>query len=122
MLIFVVLIIIAVVSFLIYFKNPNATITPIICEVSLVALVILSIIAIGVRITEPALYESNKQLYNSLTYQLEHDIGKFELYEKITDWNVDLAEGKVMQNNIWFGALWHNYYDKFDFIEFPEGG
>lgn len=82
--------------------------------------------AIGVHITEPALYESNKQLYNSLTYQLEHDIydndndiGKFELYEKITDWNIDLAEGKVMQNNIWFGALWHNYYDEFDFIEFP---
>lgn len=129
MLIFVVLIIIAVISLLISFKTLNKTITPIICGVSLALLLILSIMAIGVHITEPTLYESNKQLYNSLTYQLEHDIydndndiGKFKLYEKITDWNADLATGKVMQDNIWFGAFWHNYYDEFEFIEFPEGG
>lgn len=129
MLIFAVLLIIALVSLLISFKTIDEIITPIICGVSLAILAIASIMAIGVQITEPALYESNKQLYNSLTYQLEHniydnsnDIGKSELYEKITNWNTDLATGRVMQDNIWIGAFWPDYYDEFDFIKFPEGG
>lgn len=129
MLIFVVLLIIALASLLIYFKTCDKVITPIICGVSLALLAILSIMVICAHIMEPALYESNKQMYNSLTYQLEHyiydsnnDIGKFELYEKITNWNTDLATGKIMQDNIWIGVFWHNYYDEFDFIEFPEGG
>lgn len=129
MLIFAVLLIVALASLLIYFKTIDNIITIIICVLSIILLVILSILAIGVHITEPALYESNKQLYNSLTYQLEHDvydndndIGKSGLYAKITNWNTDLARGRVMQDNIWIGVFWNNYYDEFDFIEFPEGG
>lgn len=122
MMIFMVLIFIALASFLLYWQIHD-NITPIIIKVCLAALVILSTMLIGTRIAEPALYESNKQLYNSLTYQLEYDIydnniDKAQLYEKVTNWNMDLAKGKVMQDNIWIGVFWHDYYDKFNFIEF----
>lgn len=127
MLIFVVLIIIATASLLISFKTLDQMIAPVLCGVSLALLLILSIMATFVHITEPALYESDKKVYDSLAYQLKHDIydndiGKYKLYEKITNWNTDLATGKIMQDNIWIGVFWYNYYDEFDFIEFPEGG
>lgn len=66
----------------------------------------------------------NQQQYNSLVYQLEHnlydndnDLGKKELYDQIQDWNEDLAEGKALQRDIWVGAFYPNIYDEFDFIE-----
>lgn len=91
----------------------------------IVMLFIFTVVSIGA----PADIVTNQQLYNSLTYQLEHnlydndnDIGKKELYNQITDWNVDLAKNKRMQHNIWIGMFYPNIYDQFDFITFPEEG
>lgn len=70
---------------------------------------------------------ANIQLHDSLIYQLEHnlyendnDIGKQELYEKITKWNTDLARGKALQRDFWIGVFYPNIYDDFEFIKLPE--
>lgn len=128
MLIFVVLIAITILSFVVVIKSCNDSFA-IIPGVSSAVLIILAIIAISTNITYSGDMEANKKLYESLTYQLENDIydsdnniGKSELYEKITDWNTDLARGKAMTHNIWIGVFWSDAYDEFNFIEFPEGG
>lgn len=128
MLIFVVLIVISIISFIITVKSRNDLLT-IISVVSLAVLIILASMAILTNIMYSGYMEANKKLYESLTYQLENNIydsdnniGKAELYEKITDWNTDLARGKAMTHNIWIGVFWSDVYDEFDFIEFPEGG
>lgn len=128
MLIFVVLIAITILSFVIAIKSCNELLV-IIPGISLTVLIILAIIAILTNITYSGDMEANKKLYESLTYQLENNIydsnnniGKSELYEKITNWNTDLARGKAMTHNIWIGIFWSDVYDEFDFIEFPEGG
>lgn len=127
MLIFVILLIITSVSFFasITSKKTMTVIYVIIYSLGLALTILLFVMMLYMRITEPAFYESNKEIYNSLTYQLENnvyeaDIGKFKLYEKITKWNSDLAKGQTMQNNIFVGAFYHHYYYRFDFIEFPE--
>lgn len=67
---------------------------------------------------------SNEQRYESLVYQLEsnlydndNDLGKKELYNQIQDWNEDLAKGKTMQHDFWFGVFYPKIYDHFEFIE-----
>ena len=64
---------------------------------------------------------------SALVYQLENDIydndndlGKKELYSEITEYNCDVAEGKIKQNNIWVYNLYCNVYDELELIEFPE--
>lgn len=125
MLIFVVLIVIIITSFIVTVKSRNDSLA-IIPGVSLVILIILAIMAIPPTIMYSGDMEANKKLYESLTYQLENNIydsgnniDKAELYEKITDWNTDLARGKAMTHNIWVGVFWSDVYDEFDFIEFP---
>lgn len=127
MLIFVVLIAITILSFVVVVKSCNDLFAIIPGAISTV-LLILVIMAVSANITYSGDIEANKKLYESLTYQLENsiydsdnNIGKSELYEKITDWNTDLARGKVMTHNIWIGIFWSDVYDEFDFIEFPKG-
>lgn len=127
MLIFVVLIAITILSFVVVVKSCNDLFAIIPGAISTV-LLILVIMAVSANITYSGDIEANKKLYESLTYQLENsiydsdnNIGKSELYEKITDWNTDLARGKVMTHNIWIGIFWSDSYDEFDFIEFPKG-
>lgn len=53
-------------------------------------------------------------------YENDNDIGKLELYEKVTKWNSDLARNKVLQYDPWIGVFYPNIYDNFDFIELPK--
>lgn len=126
MLIFVVLIAVTILSFVVAVKSYN-DLFAIIPGMSSMVLLILVIMAVSTNIAYSGDIEANKKLYESLTYQLENsiydsdnNIGKYELYEKITDWNTDLARGKAMTHNIWVGIFWSDSYDEFDFIEFPE--
>ena len=64
---------------------------------------------------------------SALVYQLENDIydndndlGKKELYSEITEYNCDIAEGKIKQNNILVYNLYPDVYDELELIEFPE--
>lgn len=61
--------------------------------------------------------------YDLLIYQLENglyengDSGKKALYDQITEWNEDVAEGKILQHDIFLGAFYPNIYDDLELIE-----
>ena len=70
---------------------------------------------------------SMQEKRSALVYQLENDIydndndlGKKELYSEITEYNCDVAEGKIKQDNIWVYNLYSDVYDELELIEFPE--
>lgn len=92
-----------------------------------IVFLIMCVIAIVANVGAKGNIAANEQLYTSLVYQLEHDlydndndIGKRELYEKVTKWNSDLACGKAMQHDLWVGIFYPDIYDNFEFIELPE--
>lgn len=105
-----------------------------ICVISLVFSIIafasstvLGGISIIARTGADAYLASMQEKRNALVYQLENDIydndndlGKKELYSEITEYNCDVAEGKIKQNNIWVRNLYCNVYDELELIEFPE--
>lgn len=87
-------------------------------------LLIAVIVAIAQNTGYKGFVARNQALYDSLTYQLENDLydndndlGKKELYNQIEDWNKDLASGKAMTHDPWWGIFWIDAYDEFDFIE-----
>ena len=84
-------------------------------------------ISIVARAGADAYLASMQEKRSALVYQLENDIydndndlGKKELYSEITEYNCDVAEGKIKQNNIWVRNLYCNVYDELELIEFPE--
>ena len=94
----------------------------IICIV--VSVVFFAIMYIGID----ANVESNKQIYESLTYQLENnlydndnDVGKKELYNQIQEWNKDLASYQTIQDDFWIGIYCPDVFNQFEFIVLPGG-
>ena len=84
-------------------------------------------ISIVARAGADAYLASMQEKRSALVYQLENDIydndndlGKKELYSEITEYNCDVAEGKIKQNNIWVYNIYCNVYDELELIEFPE--
>ena len=84
-------------------------------------------VSIIARAGADAYLASMQEKRSALVYQLENDIydndndlGKKELYSEITEYNCDVAEGKIKQNNIWVYNLYCNVYDELELIEFPE--
>ena len=102
--------------------------------ISLVFLIALSLVSVCLgaasvvsRAGADAYLASMQEKRSALVYQLENDIydndndlGKKELYSEITEYNCDVAEGKIKQNNIWVYNLYCNVYDELELIEFPE--
>mgnify|MGYP006373808799 CR=1 FL=1 len=89
--------------------------------------VILGAIAVSASVGSESYLASMQEKRSALLYQLENDIydndndlGKKELYSEITEYNCDVAEGKIKQNNIWVRNLYCNGYDELELIEFPE--
>ena len=92
--------------------------------ISIITAVIMSIFVIDANVGIEGKIASNEQRYESLVYQVENeiyendnDVGKYELYNQVREWNEDLAKGKAMQNHFWFGIFYPNIFDKFEFIE-----
>ena len=92
--------------------------------ISSLALGVVSIVAIT---GSDAYLSSMQEKRAALVYQLENDLydndndlGKKELYSEITEYNCDVAKGKIMQDNIWVYNLYCNVYDELELIEFPE--
>lgn len=92
--------------------------------ISSLALGVVSIVAIT---GSDAYLVSMQEKRAALVYQLENDLydndndlGKKELYSEITEYNCDVAEGKIMQDNIWVYNLYADVYDELELIEFPE--
>ena len=102
--------------------------------ISLVFAITAFILSIGLggvsiiaRAGADAYLASMQEKRSALVYQLENDIydndndlGKKELYSEITEYNCDIAEGKIKQDNIWVYNLYCNVYDELELIEFPE--
>lgn len=87
-------------------------------------LLISVITAVWCNVGYKAFVYRNREVYNSLRYQLEYnlydndnDLGKKELYDQIQDWNSDLANGRAWTHDPWFGIFWTDAYDEFDYIE-----
>ena len=88
---------------------------------------VLGGISIVARAGADAYLASMQEKRIALVYQLENDIydndndlGKKELYSEITEYNCDVAEGKIKQDNIWLYNLYSDVYDELELIEFPE--
>ena len=93
----------------------------------LAASVILGAIAISANIGSESYLASMQEKRSALVYQLENDLydndndlGKKELYSEITEYNCEVSEGRIMQDNIWAYNLYYNVYDELELIEFPE--
>ena len=88
---------------------------------------VLGGILIVARVGADAYLASMQEKRAALVYQLENDIydndndlGKKELYSEITEYNCDVAEGKIKQDNIWVYNIYPDVYDELELIEFPE--
>ena len=84
-------------------------------------------VSIVARAGADAYLASMQEKRSALVYQLENDLydndndlGKKELYSEITEYNCDVAEGKIKQDNIWVYNLYCDVYDELELIEFPE--
>ena len=89
--------------------------------------VVLGVIALSASIGSESYLVSMQEKRNALVYQLENDLydndndlGKKELYSEITEYNCDVAKGKIMQDNIWVYNLYSDVYDDLELIEFDE--
>lgn len=65
-------------------------------------------------------YEMLVYQYKNDFYDNDNDLGKWELIEKIQDWNEDLAYNKKVQRDFWIGIYYPNIYDQFEFISLEE--
>ena len=86
---------------------------------------ILGAIAVSASVGSESYLASMQEKRNALVYQLENnlydndnDLGKKELYSEITEYNCDVANGKIMQDNIWVYNLYSDVYDDLELIEF----
>lgn len=86
---------------------------------------VLGVIAISASVGSESYLASMQEKRNALVYQLENnlydndnDLGKKELYSEITEYNCDVAKGKIMQDNIWVCNLYSDVYDDLELIEF----
>ena len=89
--------------------------------------IVLGGISIIARAGADAYLAFMQEKRSALVYQLENhiydndnDLGKKELYSEITEYNCDVAEGKIKQDNIWVYNLYSDVYDELELIEFPE--
>ena len=130
MLLFIILVLLTVgFAFLIKVADDNywdglCVLSVIMTIILIFAVVIMGIAGFCVKISTDATIARSEHVYESLVYQLENDIyendndiGKKELYDAIQDWNADLAEGRVMQDNVWVGMFYTDMYDQFEFID-----
>lgn len=51
-------------------------------------------------------------------YDNDNDVGKYELYQQIVDWNTSLVYKKAITHNPWFGIFYPDYVDDLPYITF----
>ena len=74
-------------------------------------------------LTVPGEIAVQKATYESLSYQVEsdmynndNDIGKKELMDQVTEYNVDVQKHKALQRNFWVGIFYPDIWDQFETI------
>ena len=87
-----------------------------------IIVVLLFVIAM-MHITVPCQIATQKATYESLSYQVEsnmydndNDIGKKELMDQVTEYNVDVQKHKALQRNFWVGIFYPDIWDQFETI------
>lgn len=92
--------------------------------IMIICMVINGVILADAYIGVDANIAVNKEIYESLTYQLDNnvydndnDLGKKELYDQIQEWNKDLAYYQAIQDDFWVGIYFPDIFDQFEFIE-----
>ena len=120
---FVIIIIAGFVLFTFDWENLGITISVIGIFGIIASVVVLAINYIGIDgyiARMNTRYETLVYQYENDIYDNDNDLGKKELYSEITEYNCDVAEGKIMQDNIWVYNLYSDVYDELELIEFPE--
>ena len=76
-----------------------------------------------VHIVAPRDIAEHQVTYESLSYQMEsnmydndNDIGKKELLDQVTEYNIDVQKHKALQRNFWVGIFYPNIWDQFETI------
>ncbi len=126
--IFLILIVISVVLLIlnnnIWFKEWICCVCAGVFAVLLISFFIMSMAVIDANICIEGKIASNEQRYEALVYQVENeiyendnDIGKYELYNQVREWNENLARKKAMQDDFWVGIFYPDIYDRLEFIE-----
>ena len=62
-------------------------------------------------------YESLVYQYENDMYDNDNDLGKYELMQRIEDWNKELASYRAAQYDFWIGIYIPNIFDQYKFIE-----
>ena len=75
------------------------------------------------HLTVPGQIAVQQATYESLSYQVEsnmydndNDIGKKELMDQVTEYNVDVQKHKALQRNFWVGIFYPDIWDQFETI------
>lgn len=133
MLIFIIILLLIVASFILYVWNDKRCWTSDMVEfisfcsavIGIISFVVLLITCFCINATAEAEYAGNIQRREALVYQLENnmysndnEVGKFELYVQVKEFNEDLAKGKAMYNNVWIGCFFPDFYENIDYIPF----
>lgn len=126
----IILLLISIIGVVIVERKKSPTLSPTLGPISsfgTIIFIICFVICSRVFVEEGNLYPKleiaslNKE-HDFLVYQLENqlyigDVERKELYNKITEWNTDLAFKKEVQRDFWVGIFYPNIYDEIDFIE-----
>ena len=51
-------------------------------------------------------------------YDNDNDVGKYELYQQVVDWNTSLEYQKAVTHDFWIGIFHPDYVDKLPYITF----
>lgn len=92
------------------------------CMSGAILVVMLFVIAM-MHFTAPGDIAAHQATYESLSYQVEsnmydndNDIGKKELMDQVTVYNVDVQKHKALQHNFWIGIFYPDIWDQFETI------
>lgn len=106
------------------FRETIAIAGAVLSVVAIIVSAVMVVMVVVVNINPSAARARNQQEYSSLVYQLENnlydndnDLGKKELYKEITEWNMNVAEGKIMEHDLWVGIFYADFYGELDYIE-----
>lgn len=125
MLLFIVVVIIASGFGFLFFKTDfDHGGTPFVCFLLIAAVMLFCMIEENVGAQGSlAQYQQQREI---LQYQVDNgfytnfiDNGKESLYDKVTSYNKSVVTGQALNNSIWVGAFYGDYYDELELVRLP---
>lgn len=98
--------------------------------ITAIAFLVLTIFMLYIIIGENSCAASHfaqyQQEHDILQYQVDNNLydnyidnGKSDLYQKVMNYNKMVVSGRELNDNIWFGWFYADYYDDLELIELP---